>query len=37
MENQDIETLFNPIFLKFNIAKDTQKDALEIFHHIIEN
>ena len=35
MKNQDITTLFNPIFLKFNIAEDTQKNALEIFQHII--
>ena len=36
MENQDIITLFNPLFLKFNIAEDTQKNAFKIFHHIIE-
>jgi hypothetical protein len=37
MKNQDITILFNPIFLKFNIAEETQKDALEIFQNIILN
>ncbi len=32
MNDQDIITLFNLIFLKFNIAEDTQKDALDIFY-----
>jgi hypothetical protein len=36
MELQKIKTLFNPIFLKLHIAEDTQKDALDIFTHIIE-
>jgi hypothetical protein len=36
MENQNIKTLFTPIFLKLQIAKDTQKDALDIFQHIID-
>ena len=36
MNDQDITILFNPIFLAFNIAEETQKDALEIFQNIIE-
>ncbi len=36
MENQDIKPFLALIFLKFNIAEDTQKDALEIFQNIIE-
>ncbi len=36
MNDQDIIPLFNPIFLKSNIAEETQKDALEIFQNIIE-
>ncbi len=36
MNDQDITILFNPIFLTFNIAEETQKDALEIFQNIIE-
>jgi hypothetical protein len=37
MKNQDIKTLFTPIFLQLHIAEDTQKDALDIFTHIIES
>ena len=36
MEIQNIKILFTPIFLKLNIAEDTQKNALDIFTHIIE-
>jgi hypothetical protein len=36
LKNQNIKTLFTPIFLTFNIPEDTQKDALDIFTHIIE-
>jgi len=36
MKNQDITILFNPIFLTFNIAEETQKEALEIFQNTIE-
>jgi hypothetical protein len=36
MELQNIKSLFTPIFLQLHITEDTQKDALDIFTHIIE-
>jgi transcription termination factor NusB len=37
LKNQNIKILFTPIFLQLHIAEDTQKDALDIFTHIIES